>query len=145
MVVLILALMEGANHIAEVKDCIEGAGHEVCLVDSFARAMAILKDHSFDLIISDVHLENGGSVFDFLKWVKGNDEFRSIPFVLFSLEPNRLAKYLADGVRAASRQMGAAKYISMDQFDAAFLSREIAELLPCREQNVSTVLPTEGY
>ncbi|MBX9723138.1 MAG: response regulator, partial [Candidatus Obscuribacterales bacterium] len=104
MATLILALMEDAKHTAEVKACLEDDGHSVHIVNSFSTAMAILKDHPFDLIISDVHLENGGSVFDFLRWVKGIDEYKTIPFVLFSLEPNRLAKYLADGVRAASRQ-----------------------------------------
>jgi hypothetical protein len=43
-----------------------------------------------------------------------------------------MAKYLADGVQTSSRAMGAAKYISMEKFDAGALSEEIAELLPGR-------------
>ena len=130
MASLILALLENSEHIDEVRRCLQSDGHEICIVDSFARATAILPDHSFDLIISDVHLENGGSVFDFLRWVKSHPHLATVPFVLFSLEPTRIAKYLADGVRTAARKMGATKYISMERFDADLLREEIIELLP---------------
>ncbi len=126
-----------------MKSCLEKAGHEVIFVDSFARAKAVLREHSFDLIISDVHLENGGSVFDFLKWVKSKPILHPIPFVLFSLEPTKMAKYLADGVQTAARAFGAAKYISMDTFDGALFAREIAELLP-PGGTVAPVLTKEG-
>jgi CheY-like chemotaxis protein len=128
----ILALIEHPEHVAEVKRCLRYAGNEVCLVDSFTKAIAILKNHSFDLIISDVHLENDGSVFDFLKWIKNDRRSRRSPFVLFSLEPSDLAKYFADGVSIAARCLGAAKYISMEKFDPSLLNEEIAELLPDR-------------
>ena len=130
MVALIIALMEHPEQHVQVKDCLESAGQEVIFVDSFARAKAVLQEHTFDLIISDVHLENGGSVFDFLKWVKSNLILHPIPFVLVSLQPTEMAKYLADGVRTAARTFGAAKYISMDRFDGVLFAREIAELLP---------------
>jgi CheY-like chemotaxis protein len=102
----------------------------VIIVDSFALAITVLREQSIDLIISDVHLENGGSVFDFLKSVKSKPLLALIPFVLFSLEPTKVAKYLADGVQTAARVVGAAKYISMDEFDAAKFIEEIEELLP---------------
>ncbi len=130
MVALIVALMEHPEQHRLVKGCLEGAGHKVMVADSFVGAKTALQENSFDLIISDVHLENGGSVFDFLKWVKSNPKLKPIPFVLFSLEPTKLAKYLADGVQTAARTFGAAKYISMDKFDAEILIREITELLP---------------
>lgn len=130
MVTLIIALMEHPEQHAQVADCLSETGHAVCVVDSFAKAMEALQEQSFDLIISDVHLENGGSVFDFLKWVKSNPALNPIPFVLLSLQPTPMAKYLADGVQTAARTFGAAKYISMDKFDSTVLAREIAELLP---------------
>jgi DNA-binding response OmpR family regulator len=108
MVALIIALLEHPEQHLQVKDCLEKAGHEVILVDSFARAKAVLQEHTFDLVISDVHLENGGSVFDFLKWVKSKASLHPIPFVLVSLEPTDMAKYLADGVQTAARMFGAA-------------------------------------
>ncbi len=74
MVALILALLEHPEQQTPVKRCLELAGHEVLFVDTFIRAKSVLKQHAFDLIISDVHLENGGSVFDFLKWVKYSQE-----------------------------------------------------------------------
>jgi len=130
MVALIVALLEHPEQHAEVQSCLVDAGHEICFVDSFARAMAILEEHSFDLIVSDVHLENGGTVFDFLKWVKSNPKLEPIPFVLLSLKPSKQAKYLADGVRTAAQTLGAAKYICMDTMDGARLATEVSSLLP---------------
>ena len=132
MVVLILALLEHPEHVRPVRLCLEAAGHEVCIVNCFSRAKAILEGHPFDLIISDVHLENGGSVFDFLKWVRENPRSRTTPFVLFSLHPSHLSRYLAEGVQTAARYLGANKFVNMEEFDAAVLAGEIAELLPGR-------------
>src|ERR1700678_690509 len=101
MVALILALLEQPERIADVTACLEAAGHEVCVTGTFASAKKLLQDKVFDLIISDVHLENGGSVFDFLKWVKSRQDLQAIPFVLLTVEPTKVAKYLADGVSAA--------------------------------------------
>jgi len=125
----ILALLEHPEDVTQVKGCLEVAGYEICVVSSFAKAKAMLQEHSFALIISDVHLENGGSVFDFLRWVRSDRRFRVTPFVLFSLQPNETAKYLADGVRTAARAMGATKYICMEKFDPVVLSQEISEVL----------------
>ena len=144
MAALIIALLEHPEQHAQVTGCLEQAGHEVVVVDSFPRAKAILKDHSFDLIISEVHLENGGSVFDFLKWVKSIPTLLPIPFVLVSLRPTKLAKYLADGVMTTARMFGAAKYISMDTFDSAVFAREIAEVLPPAETEVPITVLKEG-
>lgn len=143
MVALIIALLEHPEQHAQVKSCLERAGHEVLFVENFARAKAVLKQHMFDLIMSDVHLENGGTVFDFLKWVKTEPSLQAVPFVLFSLEPSKLAKYLADGVQTTARAFGAAKYISMDKFDAEILAQEVADLLPPRIAAVPA-LTTEG-
>ena len=143
MVALILALLEDSEHATKVRAGLQGAGYHLVVVDTFAEAMKSLKTDSFDLIISDVHLENGGNVFDFLKWTKNQKQSQLIPFVLFSLEPTQLAKYLADGVQTTGRVFGAAKYITMEVFDAAAFADAIAELLP-RTQDAAKVLSTEG-
>jgi CheY-like chemotaxis protein len=144
VVSLIIALLEHPEQHSQMRDCLEHAGHEVIVVDSFPRAMAVLQEHSFDLIISDVHLENGGSVFDFLKWVKSNPALCTVPFILFSLRPGKLAKYLSDGVQSAARIFGASKYISMDEFDAMLFAREIAEVVPPSKIIVPVIDMKEG-
>lgn len=144
MAALIVALLEHPEQHTEVRYCLERAGYEVVIVDSFGRAKSVLRQHSFDLIVSDVHLENGGSVFDFLKWVKSNPVLHAIPFVLLSVQPSKMAKYLADGVQTAARTFGAAKYISMDTFDTAFFVREIAELLPLDDTVARKIALKEG-
>ncbi len=122
--------MEHSLQVEQVQKCFEKGGYETSMVDSFSKAIELLKTKNFDLIISDVHLENGGSVFDFLKWARKNFVCKSTPFVLYSLEPSPTAKYLADGVRMAAKVLGAQKYISMENFDSHRLLSEMAELLP---------------
>lgn len=129
MAALILALLEAQNDTDQVKACLEDCGHEVFVVDAFAKAVVLLSAQKIDLIISDVHLENGGNVFDFLRLVKKGQWTCNIPFVLFSSQPTPMAKYLADGVRTAARSLGAVKYIEMESFDAAQFQSVINGLL----------------
>lgn len=126
----ILVTMEHEVDRKPIGDCLERVGHTVTLVDTFHNAMEVLRNKDFDLIVSDVHLQNGGTVFDFLRWVKGDPHMREVPFVCFSGEPPEIGKYLADGVRTAARALGAARYITMDNFDATAFLNEIEWLIP---------------
>jgi len=126
----ILVTMEHEKERKELGDCLTSVGHTVIAVDTFHNAMEVLRTTDFDLIVSDVHLQNGGSVFDFLRWVKGDPHMRATPFVCYSAEPPEVGKYLSDGVRTAARALGAARYISMDHFECAAFLREIDWLIP---------------
>ncbi len=131
MVALILGLLEECENSHQVASSLMKAGHKVQTVDTFAKAMAMFEQpHEVDLIISDVHLENGGNVFDFLKWVRRNPSTSKIPFVLFSFKPKKLAKYLEDGVKTSARILGADLYITMEFFDSDEFNRTIDSLLP---------------
>jgi CheY-like chemotaxis protein len=126
----ILGLLELSKNSHAVYECLTESGHKVLLAKTFAEAMDVLRGGcSIDLIISDVHLENGGTVFDFLKWVKCNPSTKAVPFVLFSSQPTAVAKYLEHGLKLTARKLGAAKYISMDTFDAKDFSKQIDSLL----------------
>jgi CheY-like chemotaxis protein len=126
----ILVTMEHPEQMKLISDSLEHFGHRVVKADTFHRSMEILRSSEVDLIISDVHLQNGGSVFDFLRWVKGDPHLRAVPFVCFSSEPPEIGKYLADGVRTAARSLGAARYITMELFDGHVFRNEIEWLLP---------------
>jgi CheY-like chemotaxis protein len=126
----ILVTMEHAEQMRLISDSLEHFGHCVVKADTFHKSMEILRSSEIDLIVSDVHLQNGGSVFDFLRWTKGDPHMRTIPFVCFSSEPPEVGKYLADGVRTAARALGAARYITMEDFDANVFRQEIEWLLP---------------
>jgi CheY-like chemotaxis protein len=130
MTAKILVTMEHEDDRKVIADCLEHVGHKVTPVDTFHNAMEILRSADFDLIVSDVHLQNGGSVFDFLRWVKGDPHMRPVPFVCFSAEPKEVGKYLSDGVRTAARALGAARYVSMPEFDGPGFLREIEWLIP---------------
>ncbi len=82
-----------------------------------------------DMIISDIHLQNGGNVFDFLRWVKKNPSTSNTPFIILSVEPTRTAKYLEDGLRTSARLLGVTKYISMETFDSVDFCKQINLLL----------------
>ncbi|MBS2011121.1 MAG: response regulator [Cyanobacteria bacterium SZAS TMP-1] len=128
----ILALLEKDESSQEVAASLADVGHIVQVVSSFADAIQILqaKEH-IDLVISDVHLENGGNVFDFLRWVQERpSQLGDVAFVLFSCRPTPMAKHLEEGLRIASRMLGAAQYISMERFDGTKLREQIKLLLP---------------
>ena len=126
----VLVTMEHEDQRNLIGNCLQGVGHDVTKVDTFHNAMEILRSADFDLIVSDVHLQNGGSVFDFLRWVKGDPHMSGTPFVCFSAEPPEVGKYLADGVRTAARSLGAARYIGMEKFDGPAFLHEIEWLMP---------------
>jgi CheY-like chemotaxis protein len=130
MVARVLALFEHPDAMKLVVDSLEHFGHRIYAADTFQEAMEILRQKEVDLIIGDVHLQNGGSIFDFLRWVKGDPHMRAVPFVCFSTEPVEVPKYLSDGVRTAARSMGAAKYMTMEHFDRSLFMAEIDWLLP---------------
>ncbi|CAN5226043.1 hypothetical protein BH11CYA1_BH11CYA1_29500 [soil metagenome] len=126
----ILVTMEHPNEARMINDSLVTYGHQVVNADTFHASMEVLRNTDIDLIVSDVHLQNGGSVFDFLRWTKGDPHLRAIPFVCYSGEPAEIGKYLSDGVRTAARALGAAKYISMENFDPKLFRQEIEWLLP---------------
>ncbi len=126
----ILALLEHVGPMKQVTDSLEHFGYKILKAHNFATAMDILKQREVDLIIGDVHLQNGGSIFDFMRWVRGDPHMQGIPFVCFSNEPVEVAKYLSDGVRTAARALGASRYITMEKFDAVLFRNEIEWLLP---------------
>ena len=130
----ILVTMEHESERKLLGDCLLRVGHGVTMVDTFHHAMEVLRTSDFDLIISDVHLQNGGSVFDFLRWVKGDPHMRSTPFFCFSAEPAEVGRYLADGVRTAARALGAARYITMEHFDGRAFLNEVEWLIPEKQQ-----------
>ncbi len=127
---LILALHEEDQNARQVTQSLKQSGHRVIESKNFADAISALNIQQVDLIISDVHLENGGNVFDFLRWVKKNPSTKDTPFVLFSCEPTPKAKYFEDGLRTTARMLGAAMYITMEIFDSIEFRKQIDSLLP---------------
>lgn len=127
---LILALHEEDEHSVRVADSLRKSGHAVIMSKDFPHAISVLKEKNVDMIISDVHLQNGGNVFDFLRWAKKNPTTMNTPFVLFSAEATGVAKFIDDGLRTSARLLGAAMYITMEQFDADEFRKKIDSLIP---------------
>ena len=70
MAAKILVLLEHPEPMAQIAECLEQFGHVVVKADTYQDAMDLLRHTDVDLIISDVHLQNGGSIFDFPRWAK---------------------------------------------------------------------------
>jgi CheY-like chemotaxis protein len=129
----ILALLEEDVNSRQVVESLERSGHLVTTCKTFTEAITILEREHFDLVISDVHLENGGSVFDFAIWVKRNPTTEKTPFAMFSFHPTAAAKYVEDGLRTSARLLGVAMYIRMDKFDSHEFRKQIDSLFPERD------------
>lgn len=132
----ILALLELDSLSLDVVESLQRAGHQIVTCTNFAEAISLLQVTNFALIISDVHLENGGSVFDFLRWVRRNPLISATPFVLFGCVPTETAKYIEDSLRTSARLLGASMYLVMDQFDSNEFGRQIDSLLPNLESTI---------
>ncbi len=132
----ILVLAEGPESAQQVVDSLSKSGHTVVVASNFTEAINILQRQHFSLIISDVHLVNGGSVFEFLRWVKKHPTLNSTLFALFSLQPTPMAKYLEDGIKTASRVLGASIYITMECFDSEKFREQVDSLLDHRTSQV---------
>jgi CheY-like chemotaxis protein len=126
----ILVLVEQDETSRQVVESLKRSGHNVTAAKCFSEAIRIIPTNRIDMIVSEVHLENGGNVFDFMRWVKRNPATHAIGFVMFSSQPTVTAKYLEDGLRTTARILGASKYMSMDHFDSDEFSRQIDALLP---------------
>lgn len=136
----ILALLEQDENSALVIESLNQSGHTVLAAANFRDAISMLEAKRLDavvLIISDVHLENGGNVFDFLKWIRKNPQTEHTPFVMFSSRPTEAAKYMEDGLRTAARILGTSLYITMNIFDSVEFRRQIDSLLPRSDQTTS--------
>ncbi len=139
---LILVLHENDENSLQVAESLERSGHKVLQSKNFSHALQILQNQYVDLIISDVHLENGGSVFDFLRRVRKNPCTKDTPFILFSSKPTSQAKFLEDGLRTTARILGASMFITMQTFDADEFCKQINSLLTVELQ--SSDLTTKG-
>jgi CheY-like chemotaxis protein len=139
---LILTLHENDDNAHQVAESLKLSGHNVIMSKNFAHAISVLGSHQVDMVISDVHLENGGNVFDFLRWVKRNPSTSAIPFVMFSSRPTVMAKYVEDGIRTAARMLGAAMFITMEIFDTDRFRARIDSLLPA--EDLTQLTTTKG-
>ena len=125
----VVALIENQEMADSLRHCLSDHGCELSLAYSFDSAKALIAEQGCDLIISEVHLENGGSVFEFLEFAKSLPNSSEIPFVLLSVKPSKVANILRDSLLFTASQLGAAKYVSMEEFDCESLVHELRDYL----------------
>lgn len=138
----ILALLELDENSAQVRESLRDIDQRTTVCKKFTKAIEFLEEKSCALIISDVHLENGGNVFDFLRWAKANPRTKDTPFVLLSCKPTKMAKYVEDGVRTTARLLGADLYLTYEKFDPVSFRKQIEPLLLVDGQKQKTTRKT---
>lgn len=114
--------------------------HDVTVASNACEGMNLLKQMEdvhldkapLDMIISCVHIDASQdmTVFDLLKWTKGNPQIQLVPFILICSEPTSMARSLIDSVRLAGHALGATAYIIMEDFDSSAFLAQIEYYLP---------------
>jgi CheY-like chemotaxis protein len=123
----------------EMRDALSRA-HQVTIAADASEGVNLLKQFEdahldrtpLDMIISCVHIdsESGLTVFDLLKWTKGNPQIQTVPFILICSEPSSMARSLIDSVRLAGNALGATAYLIMEKFDPSRFLEQIEYYLP---------------
>jgi CheY-like chemotaxis protein len=138
MIARILLLQEKPQNIHNVQKALLEC--EFRIADTIDGAMALIDAERFDLIVSAVHLEYDGSVFDFLKMVKQNPSTATVPFVFYCSQSSTFARSVRHGLQIASRALGAEQYITMEEFDVNELRHELVQYLPMLKPDISEEL-----
>ncbi len=72
MTAQILVLHQDLHTMTLVADSLQHFGHRIQKANNFDDAMDTLRLYSTDLIVADVELQDERSIFDFMRWVKGD-------------------------------------------------------------------------
>lgn len=127
MVRRVLVLQEKPENIRNIQAALPDC--ELAVVNTVDKAYRCLSNGAYHMIISAVHLEYDGSVFDFLKLAKGHPATKHLPFIFYCSQSSIFARSVRDGLQIAARALGAEKYITMELFDVDELRQEFLEYL----------------
>jgi CheY-like chemotaxis protein len=124
----VLVLQEKPENIRNIQDALPDC--ETVVVDTVDKAEHLLSVGAYHLIVSAVHLEYDGSVFDFLKSAKQRPSTKGVPFVFYCSQSSTFARSVRDGLQIAARALGAEKYITMELHNSEELRLQFLEFLP---------------
>ena len=117
----ILAVDDSSANLHLIRSTLEPSGYKVIAVSTIEEAMAMAREFSPDLIISDLHMHNETG-FDFIKKIKRDARLKNVPFVFLSATVWKRQDQL-DGLA-----LGAVKFI-LRPIDPELLIKEIEECL----------------
>lgn len=103
------------------KNILTKAGYQVGVAEDPLEAFEIMKNTSFDLIISDIEMP-GMNGFDFLKKLKTDEMFYDIPVIMVTSVESEEHRKLA-------RDLGAIKYILKNEFNQKEFKEMVDEIL----------------
>jgi CheY-like chemotaxis protein len=99
-----------------------------------------------DLVLCNVHIEssrNTLTVFDLLKWIRGNPQIKDVPFLLVCFKPSEVAHHFMDSIHLAGASLGASGYVAMEQLEPAKFVRLIETYLPAEYRTQKEAISEE--
>ena len=131
----ILVVQDEGQNAVDIKPCLEPGGHQILIAKNVEGAKILLEAASFDVVICGAHLNNG-TAFDLLKFIKSDQNRRTILFLILCCNPTDLAKSVDESMRTTAMLLGADKYITQDEFNAELFRTEIESLLSGTHQPI---------
>lgn len=124
--VLILFEGDGRDYASSV---LAEHGCDVVSTRTLRESLNWLKENRHcDLIVAPVHLMND-DVFDFLRWVRGDNWHKEDAFLFFAVSPSDYTKAMQATIKAGAHVLGATAVLMMDFFDQAEFIAEVERLL----------------
>ncbi len=125
----ILVLQEMEQNIINIREAMSERGHDLVFVRDQVKALELLQQQPFDLIISAVYLEQS-DVFDFARAVRRQPDLHHLlPFVFYCCAISTFARSVRGGLRIAAASTGVDLYVAMEKFNPRLFAQQIEECL----------------
>ncbi|MFT5224172.1 MAG: two-component system chemotaxis sensor kinase CheA, partial [Glaciecola sp.] len=118
----ILVVDDSATTRTLIRTILSSSGHDVTTAADGQQARDLLRDHTFDLVVSDIDMPKLSGL-ELTKAIRATPSLRDLPVILVSARDS-------DSDRVESADAGADVHLSKGQFDQGELLRFTAELLP---------------
>lgn len=103
-----------------VKTVLEGDGHQVLLAEDGVEAMAIARDNTADLVLSDINMPNMNGI-SLVSKLRRLDNYAEVPIIMLTTES-------ADFKKDKARKMGASGWLQKP-FDPPRLVKAVRSML----------------
>ena len=117
---LIIAVDDARTMREMVRSILEDNGHTVLTADDGTSALDLAREHTADLVITDLHMDEMNGI-DLTKQLRTLDDYRNTPILLLTTEHS-------DEMKQSGRQAGASGWLTKP-FDPDRLNRAVEKLL----------------
>ncbi len=101
--------------------------YELVVVSSVESALESSRSHSFDMVLSALHIDSNENVFDLLQDIRRRSP--DLPFLFLCLAPSSLTKTIQHTLLESARTLGATDTLFADQIAQEQLLKKIGDIL----------------